>query len=79
MQIKVSIKYSIWPYEEETSVTIPLEDIPNGLDKPLDALLSNAKMRIFSVVRAEHPLAWHTPSPLDIDKLDNLKTNASTN
>jgi hypothetical protein len=78
MQVKVQIKYELWPYEETMAVTIPAEDF-DKLDLYVDSITSNLKMRIMTQVKNHHPNTWYKQSPLNIEQLKELtKDNAAT-
>jgi len=75
MNIKVSIKFELWPYEQEYSVTIPTEEF-DKMDTYVDSITSNLKMSILSHVRAHHPTTWYKNSPLNLEQLNKLKNDA---
>ena len=78
MQIKVTVKYELWPYEETFSVTIPPEEV-SKLDTYVDSITSNMKVRMLTALRTQHPTVWHQNTPLNILELNNLKhTDANT-
>lgn len=72
MQIEVSIKYSVWPYEQSLAVAIPEEEFKN-MDKWVDSITSNLKMSLLSHVRTHHPDIWYKYTPFEPQKWDDLK------
>lgn len=77
MNLKVTINFSLWPYEETMAVSMTPESFQD-LDKYVDSLASNIKMRILSHIKTNHPTVWYKNSPLDIDKLNELQNAKST-
>ncbi len=71
MQIKVEIKYSLWPYEETIAVTIPTDEF-DKLDSYVDSITSNLKMQILGRVRKQHPSIWYKDTTLNIEQLKQL-------
>jgi hypothetical protein len=76
MKIKVSIKYELWPYEQELSVTIPQDEF-HKMDTYVDSMTSNLKMNLLTHVKNHHPNTWYKNSPLNLDKLKDLQNDAN--
>lgn len=71
MNIKVQIQFELWPYTDSLSVQITPEEFKN-MDKMVDSITSNIKMRILSHVRTHHPDVWYQYTPLKQDELNKL-------
>jgi len=71
MQIKVEIKYELWPYEETMAVNIPAESFSN-MDTYVDSMVSNLKMRLLTHVKMYHPNTWYPNTTVDLEQLKKL-------
>lgn len=71
MQIKVQISFDAWPYSESLAVTIVPEDF-SSMDKMVDSITNNLKMRLLSHVRTHHPDIWFKYSPFKEDAIEGL-------
>lgn len=72
MTFKVQVTFDAWPYSESFSVNISPEDFPK-MDKMVDSITSNLKMRLLSHVRLHHPDIWYQYSPFTSDDLTQLQ------
>lgn len=72
MNIKVQIQFDLWPYSEAHTVHITPEEFKN-MDKMVDSITSNLKMRLLSHVRTHHPDIWYQYTPFNEKSLNDLK------
>jgi hypothetical protein len=76
MNIKVQISFDAWPYSETHAVEITPEQFKN-MDKTVDSITSNLKMRLLSHVRTHHPDIWYQYTPFNEQDLNKLKVEPS--
>ncbi len=72
VNFKVQISFDAWPYSESFTVNIAPEDFPK-MDKMVDSITSNLKMRLLSHVRLHHPDVWYQYTPFDSNELSLLQ------
>lgn len=75
MNIKVQIQFDAWPYSETHSLEITPDQFRN-MDRMVDSITSNLKMRLLTHVKENHPDIWYRDTPLVQSELNKLKINA---
>lgn len=71
MNIKVQIQFDAWPYSETHAVEITADKFKD-MDRIVDSIVSNLKMRLLFHVKEHHPDIWYQHTPLKQEDLTKL-------